>query len=157
MQRKGKLDKSNKSESGLSKPNIKPQSAWKEYIGGIDETDEELSGYSMREIAEIAHARKQAIPLFLASNKDRESYQVPEWALQQRESIERGQQLFLQNIDSFLTALIRVLLNGFVIARFSEVLILSGYAHSPRISFLRFRATALHIWMWMNYSLFDPS
>ena len=54
----------------------------------------------------------------------------PEWV--DRAAVERGQALFLKHFYAFFTLLIAVLLNGFVISRFSEVLVLSGYARSPR-------------------------
>ena len=42
-------------------------------------------------------------------------------------AVRRGQRLHLDMFLSFLVALTRVLLNGFVIGRFSEVLYLAGY------------------------------
>lgn len=71
-------------------------------------------------------------------------------------SAARGQAVLLRHFCSVFTLLIAILFNGFVISRFAQVLVMAGYAKNPRETYLRFRSTAVHIWMWLRFSLSDP-
>jgi len=55
-----------------------------------------------------------------------------------------------------LLCLALVLLYGFALGRFSEVLVLAGYSRSPRETFQRFKHTTIHIMKWMHSDLSDP-
>src|SRR3989338_8708274 len=124
-------------------------------------TDEVLS---IQEISRIGHSTEYAsrwIQEHVLSSEtafDDPALQLanhtPAWL--DVEAVVRGQTIFLKFFYAFFTLLIAILLNGFVISRFSEVLVLSGYARSARETYLRFRSTAVQIWLWMKYSLLDP-
>ena len=53
-------------------------------------------------------------------------------------------------------ALNGALLQGFTIARFSKVLVLSGYTSSPEETWKRFRNTGWAILDWISYPLDEP-
>ena len=71
--------------------------------------------------------------------------------------VQRGQQLWCQHLARAVFALQAVLLQGFSITRFAEVLHQAGYAQSPLTTAQRYRATGLIVTDWFRYSLSDPS
>jgi hypothetical protein len=79
----------------------------------------------------------------------------PAWL--DRAQVERGQQVYLKYFWSFHTSLLSVLLHGFVSARFSKVLVLSGYAKSELATYRRFRDTSAAVYVWMTTSVLDPT
>jgi len=80
---------------------------------------------------------------------------IPDWC--DKETVKRGQRLHLNYFYSFLVGLTTALLHGFVIRRFSEVLVLSGYSQNPKVAHQRFRQTGGAIYSWMHYDVFDPN
>jgi ER-bound oxygenase mpaB/B'/Rubber oxygenase, catalytic domain len=122
---------------------------------GVAMADACIDSLPARELASWAHGSRAQRASFdqLATLTGR----VPTWSCDAefRESVARGQCLFNERLYAFITLLIGVLLNGLVIARFSEVLVNAGYSRSPRASYMRFRSTAVHVWRWHGSSLFD--
>lgn len=67
--------------------------------------------------------------------------QVPHWV--DPGKIRRGQALYANVYFIYALVLLGALANGFIISRFSEVLVLSGYATDPRLAGRRFRDTGM--------------
>mgnify|MGYP003887515289 CR=1 FL=1 len=78
----------------------------------------------------------------------------PEWV--NWDSIGRGQAHWMRLIGPSFVALNAALLQGFTIARFSEVLVLAGYTQSAMATWCRFRNTAWAIMDWFRHPLDDP-
>lgn len=64
---------------------------------------------------------------------------VPAWV--DREKIEKGQQVYKRCYMMYSLILFSSLVNGFLLARFAEVLAMSGYATDPRQARRRFGDT----------------
>eukprot|EP00756_Hemistasia_phaeocysticola_P006109 Hpha_TRINITY_DN13685_c0_g1::TRINITY_DN13685_c0_g1_i2::g.122500::m.122500 len=80
----------------------------------------------------------------------------PEWV--DWEVVARGQKLWnTKHLSPAVLALGGALLQGFSIARFSEVLEGTGYNVNPHTTFERFQMTAFHVTDWYFYPLNDPS
>lgn len=80
---------------------------------------------------------------------------LPDWV--DREAVCRGQQVYTRYLYPFVASLTSMLIHGYVVGRFSDVLVLSGYAASRRATFERFRSTGEHVFRWMTLDLFDPA
>jgi hypothetical protein len=66
---------------------------------------------------------------------------TPEWV--NPELLRRGQALYANVYLVYAMVLLGALANGFIISRFSEVLVLSGYATDSRLAGRRFRDTGM--------------
>ena len=64
---------------------------------------------------------------------------TPEWV--DWEKIRKAQQFHRSHYYYFLVGLTMSLLNGFTIARFSEVLVIAGYTSSLAMTYRRFQST----------------
>jgi hypothetical protein len=72
------------------------------------------------------------------------------------ELVRRGQHLWVHHLGRAISALIGVLLQGFTIARFAEVLHAAGYAQSPLTTSMRYRSTLFFIIDWFLHPLDQP-
>ena len=75
----------------------------------------------------------------------------PEWV--DWDSVRRGQQVFQDHLGQAYFALTFTLLQGFSVARLSEVLHVSGYAQDAETAFERYRETSFAILDWVSYPL----
>jgi hypothetical protein len=74
---------------------------------------------------------------------------APQWV--NPELLRRGQALYANVYLVYAMVLLGALANGFIISRFSEVLVLSGYATDPRLAGRRFRDTGMRpITRWLQ-------
>jgi len=79
---------------------------------------------------------------------------IPPWV--DLEKVRRGQRIYINHYPFFISSLMLLLLQGFVVGRFSEVLVLAGYSKTPRATFERFKQTEFAIRKWMESDLGDP-
>lgn len=79
----------------------------------------------------------------------------PEWV--DWNLIQRGQQLWSENLGRYHFALTGSLLSGFSIARFAEILYANGYAQSPHTAYTRYSQTGFYILDWLRFPLSDPN
>eukprot|EP00941_MAST-03F_sp_MAST-3F-sp1_P002723 g2723.t1 len=93
---------------------------------------------------------------FASATKLRFPSVEPSWKVDW-DQIKRGQSLWLRHVGVTFYALSACLLQGFVVCRFSEVLLATGYAASSDASWRRFRSTGFHIVDWFKYSLSDEN
>lgn len=75
----------------------------------------------------------------------------PDWV--DWDSVERGQECFRQHIGQSYVGLSMILIQGFSIGRFGDVLVANGYAQNAETAFERYRETSFAILDWMRYSL----
>ena len=108
-------------------------------LSGINTGDALLEHLSMDEVMAVVGNRKNG----------KIAFDYPVWC--DRAAVKRGQKLFTENVFNFLASYLVALLHGFTIARFSEVLVLSGYTKSHWATYLRFRSTWLSIFRWGCY------
>lgn len=75
----------------------------------------------------------------------------PDWV--DWDSVERGQECFRQHLGQSYVGLSMILLQGFSIGRFADVLVSNGYAQNAETAFERYRETSFAILDWMRYPL----
>lgn len=75
----------------------------------------------------------------------------PEWV--DWNLVREGQQIWCQHLGRTVFALQAVLLQGFTIGRFAEVLHQAGYAQNPLTTMKRYTATLLILTDWLRYPL----
>ncbi|KAJ9454257.1 hypothetical protein DIPPA_60011 [Diplonema papillatum] len=80
----------------------------------------------------------------------------PTWPDMDWEAVRRGQKLWTDCFSAVLVVYFGILLMGLSIARFSEVLVASGYAGSKAVTGRRFAMTGMHILDWLRFDLSDP-
>lgn len=142
--------------------------------GGLDKGDKAIDRYTTRELVNFSHVadhrhnmsiKRQTAkipdeflkePSWLRPKEEVQSADYPDKCVH-REQIRRGQQVFQKYYSSMVMSLMTALLQGFVIGRFSEVLVLAGYSKSSLATFTRFLHTAQAVHYWMTSDLFDPS
>eukprot|EP01104_Vermistella_antarctica_P007742 TRINITY_DN1898_c0_g1_i1.p1 TRINITY_DN1898_c0_g1~~TRINITY_DN1898_c0_g1_i1.p1 ORF type:complete len:450 (+),score=72.35 TRINITY_DN1898_c0_g1_i1:184-1533(+) len=73
---------------------------------------------------------------------------TPLWV--DRDAVRRGQELWMKHYAQLVITLTAVLLNGFVVGRFADVLVASGYTQSPWHTYLRFKNTAHALYIWIS-------
>lgn len=112
-------------------------------LKGLEIGDTLLDDFSIQELLRAVH-----------KNEHLPQLNEPSWV--NWNEVRKGQELWKENIASAYAALAGALLAGFSIARFADVLVMSGYTRSVNTTWERFKHTNHHVMDWFLYPLDDP-
>jgi hypothetical protein len=121
-------------------------------LPGLEQGDEMADALPTALVSPCIRFRQAREPI--PAVKDVKQSPEPPWV--DWNMVQRGQALWQQHLGRAVLALQAVLLQGFSIGRFAEVLYQAGYAQSPLTTAQRYKATGLIVTDWFRYPLDDP-